>query len=135
MALKLRSYTDSTVAFGASPTKTKAAEVARSYPASVSIAQLLNAGKFVKPEWKTAKCLSLFVDDDKFASGAFLMAFKGTLESGSHNNNTFPLAVYGLQDVFSGYVLYLKLWPSNSDPKLIARWYVEYLYESRGKCS
>lgn len=24
-------------------------------------------------------------------------------------NNTFPLAVYGLQDVFSGYILYLKL--------------------------
>ena len=44
-------------------------------------------------------------------------------------NNTFPLAVYGLQDVFSGYILYLKLWPSNSDPKLIARWYLEYLYE------
>ena len=50
-------------------------------------------------------------------------------------NNTFPLAVYGLQDVFSGYILYLKLWPSNSDPKLIARWYLEYLYESRGNCS
>ncbi|CAH3159193.1 unnamed protein product, partial [Porites lobata] len=46
-------------------------------------------------------------------------------------NNKFPLAVYGLQDVFSGYILYLKLWPSNSDPKLIARWYLEYLYESR----
>ena len=50
-------------------------------------------------------------------------------------NNRFPLAVYGLQDVFSGYILYLKLWPSNSDPKLIARWYLEYLYESRGNCS
>ena len=50
-------------------------------------------------------------------------------------NNTFPLAVYGLQDVFSGYILYLKLWPSNSDPKLIGRWYLEYLYESRGNCS
>ena len=50
-------------------------------------------------------------------------------------NNTFPLAVYGLQDVFSGYILYLKLWPSNSDPKVIGKWYLEYLYKSRGHCS
>lgn len=80
---------------------TKASEVLQSYPASVSIEQLLNAGKFVKPasrtktvsklesfdlpnkEWKTEKCLTLYVDDDKFASGAFRDAFKGTPESGS----------------------------------------------------
>ena len=47
--------------------------------------------------------------------------------------DTFPLAVYGMQDVFSGFLLYLKLWTSNSDPKLTARWYLEHLYESKGK--
>lgn len=46
-------------------------------------------------------------------------------------NYTFPLAVYGLQDAFSGYILYLKLWTSNSDPKLIGRWYLEHLYQTR----
>jgi len=45
--------------------------------------------------------------------------------------NTFPLAVYGLQDVFSGYIIYLKLWTSNSDPKLVGRWYLEHLYRTR----
>jgi len=45
--------------------------------------------------------------------------------------NTFPLAVYGLQDVFSGYIIYLKLWTPNSDPKLVGRWYLEHLYRTR----
>ena len=98
--------------FGALLTKTKAAEVAQSYPASVSIAQLLNAGKFVKPasrtktvlnlesfdllnkEWKTEKCLTLFVDDDKFASGAFRDAFKGTPESGSQCKKQWVIKKY-----------------------------------------
>ena len=39
----------------------------------------------------------------------------------------FPLTGYGLQDAYSGYVLYLKLWTSNSDPKLIGRWYLKTL--------
>ena len=94
----------------ASPTK--AAEVAQSYPASVSIAQLLNAGKFVNPasrtktvlnlesfdllnkEWKTEKCLTLLVDDDKFASGAFRDAFKGTPESGSQCKKQWVIKKY-----------------------------------------
>ena len=48
-------------------------------------------------------------------------------------NSTFPLAVYGLQDAFSGYILYLKLWTTNSDPKLIGRWYMDQLYKTKGK--
>ena len=46
--------------------------------------------------------------------------------------DTFPLAVYGIQDVFSSYIVYLKIWNSNSDPKLIGRWYLENLYNTRG---
>ncbi|XP_027044929.1 uncharacterized protein LOC113672779 [Pocillopora damicornis] len=46
-------------------------------------------------------------------------------------NSTFPLAVYGLQDAFSGYILYLKLWTTNSDPKLIGRWYMDHLYKTK----
>lgn len=48
-------------------------------------------------------------------------------------NNTFPLAVYGLQDVFSTYIVFLKIWTSNSDPNLIGRWYLENLYKTKGK--
>ena len=48
-------------------------------------------------------------------------------------NSTFPLAVYGLQDAYSGYILYLKLWILNSDPKIIRRWYLQHLYESKGE--
>lgn len=47
-------------------------------------------------------------------------------------NDTFPQAIYGLEDVFSGYILYLKIWTSNSDPKLVGRWYLEHLYNTRG---
>ena len=47
-------------------------------------------------------------------------------------NSTFLLAVYGLQDAFSGYILYLKLWTTNSDPKLIGRWYMDHLYKTKG---
>ena len=50
-------------------------------------------------------------------------------------NSTFPLAVYGLQDAFSGYILYLKLWTRNSDPKLIGRWYMDHLYSTKGNLS
>lgn len=83
-------------------------------------------------QWKFTSFLVVF---------GFLQGPNHTYSGDGHDkpmdfmNNKFPLAVYGLQDVFSGYILYLKLWPSNSDPKLIARWYLEYLYESRGNCS
>ena len=46
--------------------------------------------------------------------------------------DTFPLAIYGMQDVYSGYILYLKVWASNSNPKLIGRWYLEHLYDTKG---
>lgn len=50
-------------------------------------------------------------------------------------NSTFPLAVYGLQDAFSGYILYLKLWTTNSDPKLIGHWFMDHLYSTKGNLS
>jgi hypothetical protein len=46
--------------------------------------------------------------------------------------DTFPLAVYGLQDVFSARILFLKVRISNSDPHLIGGWYMEHLYEVKG---
>ena len=50
-------------------------------------------------------------------------------------NSTFPLAVYWFQDAFSGYIFYLKLWTTNSDPKLIGRWYMDHLYSTKSNLS
>ena len=46
-------------------------------------------------------------------------------------NSTFPLAVYGSIDTASRKILWLRIWISNSDPKLIGRWYLEYLMEAK----
>ena len=72
----------------------------QSYPASVSIDQLLKAGKLVKPvsktktvlnlesfdisqkEWVMDKSTTMFIDDARFAFGAFRDAFKARSESG-----------------------------------------------------
>ena len=45
--------------------------------------------------------------------------------------DTFPLAIYGMQDVFSCRILFIKVWTSNSDPKLIGRWYYEHLVSTK----
>ena len=50
-----------------------------------------------------------------------------------YQNSTFPLCIYGGLDTFSGRVQFLRIWTSNSNPKIVGRYYLEYLYESRGK--
>ena len=46
-------------------------------------------------------------------------------------NSTFPLAVYGAIDTASRKLLRLKVWVANSNPIIVGRWYLEYLYECR----
>jgi hypothetical protein len=46
-------------------------------------------------------------------------------------NSTFPLAVYGCIDTCSRKVLWAKAWITNSDPNVIGRFYLEYLYKTR----
>ena len=48
-----------------------------------------------------------------------------------YQNGTFPLAVYGCLDTCSRKLLWFRIWTSNSDPDLIGRWYLEYLYGSK----
>ena len=48
-----------------------------------------------------------------------------------YQNSTFPLAVYGCIHSASRKLLWLRIWVSNSNPKIIGRWYFDYLYESR----
>ena len=45
-------------------------------------------------------------------------------------NSTFPLAIYGSIDTASRRIMRLRLWVTNSDPKIAGRWYLEYSYES-----
>ena len=47
-------------------------------------------------------------------------------------NATFPLCIYGGLDTFSGRMQFLRISTSNSNPKIVGRYYLEYLYESRG---
>ena len=50
-------------------------------------------------------------------------------------NHTFPLAIYGAIDTASRKILWLKLWVSNSDPKRIGKWYIEYLSSTKQMAS
>ena len=49
-------------------------------------------------------------------------------------NSMFPLCIYGGQDTFSGRINFLRIWTSNNDPKIIGKFYFDYLFERRGKC-
>ena len=48
-----------------------------------------------------------------------------------YQNSTFPLAIYGCIDTASRKILWLKVWVSNSDPNIIGKWYLEYLFNTR----
>ena len=48
-----------------------------------------------------------------------------------YRNSTFPLAVYRCIDTASRKLLWLRAWVTNSNPKVVGRWHLEYLYESR----
>ena len=45
-------------------------------------------------------------------------------------SDTFPLAIYGCVDTASRKLLWLRIWTTNKEPKLIGRWYLEYLFEN-----
>ncbi|CAH3141824.1 unnamed protein product [Porites evermanni] len=48
-----------------------------------------------------------------------------------YQNSTFPLAIYGCLDTASRKLLWLRVWTSNCNPKVVGRWYLDYLYETR----
>ena len=48
-----------------------------------------------------------------------------------YQNNTFPISVYGAIDIASCKLLWIKVWVTNSIPELVARWYFNYIYETR----
>lgn len=82
------------------PSTSRTAQPLQSYPASVSIAHLLRAGKFVKPvpkirtslhlesfdvsckEWRSAMTIDVHIEEEKFAEGGFRSAYKCTSSDG-----------------------------------------------------
>lgn len=44
-----------------------------------------------------------------------------------YRNNIFPIAIYGCIDTASRKILWIKVWVSNSNPSLPAKWYLQYL--------
>lgn len=49
-----------------------------------------------------------------------------------YQNSMFPLSIYGGQDTCSGRINFLKIWTSNKNPKIIGKFYLEYLVEAKG---
>ena len=47
-----------------------------------------------------------------------------------YQNSTFPLAIYGFLDTESRKRLWLRVWTSNCNPKVVGRWYLDYQIKS-----
>eukprot|EP00794_Sanderia_malayensis_P013426 gene13426-14806_t len=45
-----------------------------------------------------------------------------------YQNSTFPLAIYGCMDTCSRKMLWLRAWTTNSDPMVVGKWHLEYLF-------
>ena len=58
-------------------------------------------------------------------------SFDGHNQLMGYQNSTFPLAVYGVMDTSSRKVLWLKAWKSNSNPQVVANWYMEHTFRTR----
>ena len=70
---------------------------------------------------------------DLFLKGSdWTMSLDGHDKLCGYQNATFPLCIYGGLDTYSGRIQFLKIWTTNSNPKIIGRHYLQYLLESRG---
>ena len=63
----------------------------------------------------------------------YTMSLDGHDKLCGHQKSMFPLCIYGGQDAFSARMNFLRIWTTNNDPKVIGRFYFDYLYKSRGK--
>lgn len=61
----------------------------------------------------------------------FLHSLDGHDKLMGYQNWTFPIAIYGALDSCTRKVVWIKVWPSNHDPKMIAKFYLEYLVASK----
>ena len=43
------------------------------------------------------------------------------------------LCIYGGQDTYSGKIMFLRIWTTSGGPRVIGRFYLEYLFTSQGR--
>ena len=80
-----------------------------------------------KPILKKKKMKSKFSS----VSPNWVLSMDGHDKLMEHQNSTFPLAVYGCMDTASRKLLLLRARTYNNNPVYSARWYFDYLYESK----
>lgn len=68
-----------------------------------------------------------------FKGSDWTMSLDGHDKLCGYQKATFPLCIYGGLDTYSGRIQFLRIWTSNNNPKVVGRYYLEYLFESRGK--
>ena len=61
----------------------------------------------------------------------YVHSFDGHDKLMEYKNSTFPLAVYGCLDTASRKILWLRIWVTNYDPRVVGRWYLEQLMECK----
>ena len=47
-----------------------------------------------------------------------------------YQKSTVPLVIYGCLDAASRKIIFLKVWTSTSDPKVVGKWYFEFILEN-----
>ena len=80
-----------------------------------------------KPILKEKKTKSTFSS----VSPNWVLSMDGHDKLMGYQNSIFPLVVYGCMDTASRKLLFSQAWISNNNPLYPARWYSEYLYESK----
>ena len=79
------------------------------------------------PQYKKKKAKGNFISQ----SPNWVHSLDGHDKLMGYQNSTFPIAVYGCMDTCSRKMLWAKVWVSNSNPDIIGRFYLEYLFKSR----
>ena len=65
------------------------------------------------------------------AGADWVMSLDGHDKLMGFQNNVFPIAIYGAIDTTSTKLLWIKVWVTNRILELVARWYFEFIYETR----
>ena len=61
----------------------------------------------------------------------FLHSLDGHAKLMGYQRDTFPLAIYGCIDMANRKLLWLEIWTSHLDTKLIDRWYFDHVFETK----
>ena len=103
-------------------------------PANFSVTEhLLNVPRDLDPEGLESRAVSVKNKKQPLTTRGpnWVHSVDGHNKLMGFQNDTFPLAIYDSIDMASRKILWLCVWTNNREPRLIGRWYLEYLYESK----